>query len=71
MKCENTIIILITLYTLNIRYAITITIVYIYSIYTAFMVWYSLAEFLEPERPSYTWIRAPEKSTPPPSIHCE
>jgi hypothetical protein len=23
------------------------------------------AEFLEPERSSYTWIRAPEKSTPP------
>jgi hypothetical protein len=25
----------------------------------------TLAEFLEPERSSYTWIRAPEKSTPP------
>jgi hypothetical protein len=25
----------------------------------------TIAEFLEPERSSYTWIRAPEKSTPP------
>jgi hypothetical protein len=24
-----------------------------------------LAEFLEPKRSYYTWIRAPEKSTPP------
>jgi hypothetical protein len=26
---------------------------------------YTSDEFLEPERSSYTWIRAPEKSTPP------
>jgi hypothetical protein len=31
-------------------------------------VYFVFAEFLEPERSSFTWIRALEKSTPP--IHC-